>query len=65
MESYIIRIYRRERGDAVTGVVEEALSRRTVAFRSIAELSAWLLRPPGPARRKRARRPPVAGEGSP
>ena len=45
MESYIVRIYRREGEDVIVGVVEEALSRRKMAFHSILELSEWLRRP--------------------
>jgi len=50
MESYIVRIYRRDPGDAVAGVVEDALSRRRIAFRTLAELAEWL-RCPRPLRR--------------
>ena len=56
MESYIVRIYRREQGDAVAGVLEDALSRRTIAYRSITELSEWLRRP---SRRGRRPQPPA------
>jgi len=45
MESYVVRIYRRDVDGAISGVVEDALSRRTKAFHSIAELSEWLRRP--------------------
>jgi len=58
MESYIVRIYRREAGDAVTAVLEDAMSCRTIAFRSFADLSEWLRHPPHAARRKRTRKPP-------
>ena len=51
MESYIVRIYRREVGDAIAGVVEEALSRRTKPFHSLAELTELLRRPPRALRR--------------
>ena len=61
MESYIVRIYRREPGDAVTGVAEDTLSRRTVAFRSIAELAEWLRNPSATARKRRARQAPDRG----
>ena len=37
MASCIVRIHRREVGDAIAGVREEALSRRTRAFHSLAE----------------------------
>jgi hypothetical protein len=46
MESYIVRIYRRDGGDAIAGVMEDTLSHQTVVFRSIAELSKWLRTPP-------------------
>ena len=62
MESYIVRIYRREEGDAITGVVEDALSRRTVAFQSIAELSEWLRHASHAPLRKRARPTPDRGD---
>jgi len=45
MESYIVRIYRREVGDAIAGVLEDALSRRTKTFHSLAELAELLRRP--------------------
>lgn len=64
MESYIVRIYRRELGDAVAGVVEDALSQRTIAFQSIAELSEWLRHPPQASRRRRARQVPDHGDKS-
>ena len=54
MESYVVRIYRRDDGDAVTGVAEDAVSGRKKAFQSLAELSAWLRSPPPIPRRKRA-----------
>jgi hypothetical protein len=53
METYVIRIYRREAGDAVTGVVENAALRRIAAFRSIAELSDALRRARKAGTRKR------------
>lgn len=56
MESYIVRIYRRDGADAVAGVMEDALSHRTVAFRSIAELSEWLRVPPPIARANSSRK---------
>lgn len=52
MESYIVRIYRRDAGDEVAGVVENALSRRTKTFRSLAELAELLRRPPRATRRR-------------
>jgi hypothetical protein len=61
MESYIVRIYRREEGDAITGVVEDALSRRGIAFQSIAELSEWLRKASPAPLRKRARPAPDRG----
>jgi hypothetical protein len=45
VESYIVRIYRRD-GDAIAGIMEDALSHQTIVFRSLGELSAWLRRPP-------------------
>ena len=65
MESYIVRIYRREEGDAITGVVEDALSRRTIAFQSIAELSEWLRHASPASLRKRARPSPNRGDKKP
>lgn len=59
MESYIVRIYRRESGDAITGVAEEAGSRRRIVFHTLAELAQWLRRPPGAMRRGVAGRLPV------
>ena len=46
MESYVVRIYRREGGDAVAGVMEDSLSQQTVVFHSLAELAQWLRNPP-------------------
>lgn len=43
MESYIVRIYRRERDDIV-GVVELPAEEQSFRFRSFAELHAILLR---------------------
>ena len=43
MESYIVRIYRREPDDIV-GVVELPADQRSFRFRSFAELHAILLR---------------------
>jgi len=62
MESYIVRIYRREPGDAVVGVAEDALSRRSITFKSIAELSDWLRHPPIASRRGRARQLHSSGD---
>lgn len=56
LESYIVRIYRRET-DGIAGVVEEARSRRTQAFRSLAELAELLRYPPRTPRRRGAHRP--------
>lgn len=58
MESYIVRIYRREMGDAIAGVVEEALSRRTKPFHSLGELAELLRRPPRALRRSASRAAP-------
>ena len=52
MESYIVRIYRREGDGAIVGVVEDALSRKRMTFRSVAELAEWLRRPPRALRRR-------------
>jgi hypothetical protein len=52
VESYIVRIYRREGDGAVAGVVENALSRKRGAFRSMDELIGWLRRPPRAFRRR-------------
>ena len=46
MESYVVRIYRRESGDAIAGVMEDSVSQQTVVFHSLAELSQWLRNPP-------------------
>jgi hypothetical protein len=51
MESYVVRIYRRNVDGGVAGMVEDALSRRKKVFRSIDELSDWLRRRPRAARR--------------
>ncbi len=42
MESYIVRIYQRTPAGDGTGTVEEPVSGSTAAFRTLAELSAWL-----------------------
>ena len=54
LESYIVRIYRRE-VDGVAGVVEEASSRRVKGFSSLAELLELLRHPPKAPRRRAAR----------
>jgi hypothetical protein len=61
IESYIVRIYRREPdGDEVTGVVEDAQGGTALPFRSIAELAGWLSAPT----RRRRRRSRVNSTGS-
>jgi hypothetical protein len=45
VESYIVRIYRRD-GDAIAGTMEDPLSHQTIVFHSLGELSDWLRRPP-------------------
>ena len=46
MESYVVRIYRRDVDDVIAGVVEDTLSRRKKSFQSMAELLEWLRCPP-------------------
>jgi len=67
MESYVVRIYRRDDADsdAVAGMAEDALSGRKKAFQSLAELSTWLRHPPPTARRKTARTAPGQGDAQP
>jgi hypothetical protein len=64
MENYVIRIYRREAGDAITGVVEDSTSRRVAAFSSISELTDVLRRVPNAAARRRAVPLPERGDKS-
>lgn len=52
MESYVVRIYRRDANGVIAGVVEDALSRHKKSFHSIAELSEWLRLPPRALRRR-------------
>jgi hypothetical protein len=64
LESYIVRIYRRE-VDGIAGVVEETSSRRVKSFRSLAELLELLRRPPPVPRRRGAQRTPTKTKGDP
>jgi len=61
MESYIVRIYRREVGDAIAGVLEDALSQRTKTFHSLAELAELLRRPSRALKRPTPGRAPDSG----
>mgnify|MGYP000625099348 CR=1 FL=1 len=66
-ESYVVRVYRRVKGDpnAVVGVVEAPESRRQARFQDLAELAGILaaparhLRRPGAAARAVLQPPPV------
>jgi len=62
LESYIVRIYRRE-VDGIAGVVEEPSSRRVKSFRSLAELLELLRHPPRAPRRRGAQRTPTKSKG--
>ena len=47
VESYVVRIYRRERGQGLVGVVEFPTCEKQVVFRSFEELRAILGQQPG------------------
>ena len=49
VESYVVRIYRRERGQGLVGVVELPVREKQVPFRNFEELQAILMREPGTA----------------